>query len=272
MNAATPGLVFRGIASPLRALASAVYWLGVALGCLVLFPVALCIWAVSRPFDRRLVVLHRFTCFWASLYTWLNPAWRVEIEGREKILPDRVYVMVANHQSSLDILVLFRLFTHFKWVSKDSMFRVPCVGWNMTLNRYIRIRRGDRRSVAQMMRDCERTLEEGSSLMMFPEGTRSADGSLRPFRQGAFTLAKRRRLPLLPILVDGTAQALPKKSFVFRGRHTLRVRVLDEIPASTFEDTSSKALAEEVHGRLASELGDLRDEERRRQRAESGPA
>ena len=86
----------------------------------------------ARPSTAGCALLHRFTCFWASLYTWCNPVWRVRVEGREKIRPDATYVMVANHQSFLDILVLFRLFRHFKWVSKIEKFRVPCIGWNMS--------------------------------------------------------------------------------------------------------------------------------------------
>ena len=66
--------------------------------------------------------------------------------------------MVANHLSLLDILVLFRLFRHFKWVSKIENFRIPCIGWNMSLNRYIKLRRGDRESIVQMMEACEKTL------------------------------------------------------------------------------------------------------------------
>src|SRR5213594_748523 len=142
----------------LRRALSLVFWLFLVASSIVLFPVAVLIWAVTAPFDRRRALLHRFTCFWASLYSWLNPAWRVRIEGREKIQPGVAYVMVANHQSFLDILVLFRLFVHFKWVSKIEIFRVPCIGWNMRLNRYIKLRRGDARSVAEMMRACEQTL------------------------------------------------------------------------------------------------------------------
>jgi len=107
----------------------------------------------------------------------------VTIVNRERIRRDATYVIVANHQSLLDILVLFRLFVHFKWVSKAELFRIPCIGWNMTLNRYIRLRRGNPESIAAMMRDAERTLAEGSSLMIFPEGTRSADGRLKPVRR-----------------------------------------------------------------------------------------
>src|SRR5437870_1322111 len=195
---------------------SLVFWVFLVASSIVLFPVALVIWAVTAPVDRRRALLHRFTCFWASLYTWLNPAWRVRVEGRERIRPDAAYVMVANHQSLLDILVLFRLFVHFKWVSKIENFRVPFIGWNMALNRYIKLRRGSRESVARALDACERALAQGSSIMMFPEGTRSPDGRLRAFKPGAFTLAQRTGAPILPIVIEGTASALRAASSCVR--------------------------------------------------------
>jgi 1-acyl-sn-glycerol-3-phosphate acyltransferase len=230
---------------------SALFWLGIIVTSLLLFPVAVLIWAVTAPFDRRLRLLHRFTCFWASLYTWSNPGWRVTIEGRDRIRSDIAYVMVANHQSLLDILVLFRLFRHFKWVSKAELFRIPCIGWNMSLNRYIKLRRGDRASIAEMMDASTRTLGEGSSVMIFPEGTRSPDGQLRDFKHGAFTLALRTRSPILPIVIEGTAHALPKRGFVLKGRHPIRVRVLDELPYESFADMSVDALTAHVRDRVA---------------------
>lgn len=240
----------------MRAALSLVFWLFVAVTSLLLYPVAVAVWATTVLFDRRLVVLHRFTCFWASLYTWLNPVWRVRIAGREKIRSGVAYVMVANHQSLLDILVLFRLFVHFKWISKEEIFRIPCIGWNMRMNRYVALRRGDRASIAEMMQASERTIEEGSSIMMFPEGTRSSTGRLQPFKHGAFSLALRTGAPLLPIVVEGTARALPKRGLVLRGRHHIRVRVLDEIPHATFAGMSVEALTDAVHRRFAAELGE----------------
>jgi 1-acyl-sn-glycerol-3-phosphate acyltransferase len=240
---------------------SLVFWIFLTASSILLFPLALALWAVTAPFDRRLVVLHRFTCFWASLYSWLNPAWRVHIEGRERIRPGAAYVMVANHQSLLDILVLFRLFAHFKWVSKIENFRVPCIGWNMWLNRYIPLRRGDRQSVAEMMRACERTLAEGSSIMMFPEGTRSKDGRLQTFKPGAFALALRARVPLLPILIHGTAHALPKRGFVLQGRHAIRIRVLDEIPWAEFARRTVDELTSDMHAFFARHVGGAAAEE-----------
>jgi 1-acyl-sn-glycerol-3-phosphate acyltransferase len=235
---------------------SLLFWLFLTLTSILLFPVALTIWAATVLFDRRLVLLHRFTCFWGSLYTWFNPAWPVTVEGREKIRDDRAYVMVVNHQSLLDILVLFRIFRHFKWVSKIENFRIPCIGWNMRLNRYIELRRGDRDSVKLMMEACERTIGEGNSIMMFPEGTRSADGRLRAFKPGAFSLALSTRTPLLPIVLEGTGNALPKRGFVLRGRHPIRIRVLDEIPYERFATKSVEELTRDVRNLFAKELGE----------------
>jgi 1-acyl-sn-glycerol-3-phosphate acyltransferase len=237
-----------------RRLISALFWAFLTLSSIALFPVALLIWAVTAPFDPRLRLLHLFTCFWGSLYTWLNPAWPVQLRGRDKIRPGVTYVMVANHQSLLDILVLFRIFAHFKWVSKVENFRIPCIGWNMSLNRYIQLKRGDRASVIRMMQECRKTLAGGSSIMMFPEGTPTPDGRLRSFKTGAFELAKAAGTPILPILVEGTANALPKRGFVLQGRHRIRITVLDEVPPASFEGESVEDLTARMRELFASHL------------------
>jgi 1-acyl-sn-glycerol-3-phosphate acyltransferase len=224
----------------LRAAGSALYWIFIILSSVAMFPVALLCWALTLPFDRRKVILHRLTCFWASLYTWINPAWPVKVVGREKIDPNETYVMVANHQSLLDIFVLFRLFTHFKWVSKIENFRIPFIGWNMYLNGYIQLKRGDSSSTAVMLRTCRDNLDAGNSIMMFPEGTRSPTGKLRKFRPGAFDLAKDAKCPLLPIVVHGTASALPKRGVILQGHHQILIEVLDPIAYSTFAEDETE--------------------------------
>ncbi len=245
----------RRYAGPVRRLGSVLFWAFLVVTSIAMFPIAVLVWAVTAPFDRRRRLLHQFTCFWGSLYTWFNPAWRVRVEGREKVRPGVAYVMVANHQSLLDILVLFRLFVHFKWVSKIENFRVPFIGWNMVLNRYVKLRRGDKQSIGEMMSACSHLLDEGSSIMMFPEGTRSPDGKLRAFKHGAFTLAQGSGCPILPILLEGTANALPKRGFVLRGRHAISIRVLDEIPHAKLADRPVEAVTAEVWERFARELG-----------------
>jgi 1-acyl-sn-glycerol-3-phosphate acyltransferase len=233
---------------------SALFWAFLSLTSIALFPVAVLVWAATRPFDRRLRILHLFTCFWASLYTWANPAWPVTVVGREKIQRDEAYVMVANHLSLLDILVLFRLFRHYKWVSKVENFRIPFIGWNMRMNGYIELRRGDRSSVVQMVRQCLATLAHGSSIMIFPEGTRSADGRMRAFKTGAFEIALAAKRPILPIAIEGTSRALPKRGLVLRGRHPIRVTILDPLPHSAFADEEVGALTERVRGLIASAI------------------
>jgi 1-acyl-sn-glycerol-3-phosphate acyltransferase len=243
----------------LRVVGSGLFWLFMTVSSIAMFPVALLCWVATVPFDKRLVALHRLTCFWASMYTWLNPVWPVQVIGREKIDPDQTYVMIANHQSLLDILVLFRLFVHFKWVSKVENFNIPCVGWNMRLNRYIELRRGDRASIVKMLRACRETLHSGSSIMMFPEGTRSSTGRLRKFKAGAFELAKDTHKALLPIVVEGTATALPKKGLVFQGRHQIRIRVLDAIPYESFEDEPIEQLTDRIRELFVSQLDSEKD-------------
>jgi 1-acyl-sn-glycerol-3-phosphate acyltransferase len=161
----------------------------------------------------------------------LNPAWPVRIEGRERIDRNATHVMVANHQSLLDILVFFRLFVHFKWVSKIENFSIPFIGWNMWLNRYIPLKRGDKASIVQMLRACRETLAEGNSIMMFPEGTRSSDGRLRRFKLGAFELAKDSGKPILPL-----------------------VMVLDAIPPESFADEPVEELCDRVRTLIAAEI------------------
>lgn len=238
-----------------KTLASYVLWFLILLLAPLWFLGAFVIRIVTAPFDPRLRVLHLYSCFWASFYTYVFPYWRVTIRNRERLRSDTAYVVVSNHQSMLDILVLFRLYRHFKWVSKATIFRTPFIGWNMTLNRYIAIRRGDPNDAVRMMAACGAALESGSSILIFPEGTRSLDGELREFRHGAFTLALRHRVPVLPIVLDGTIDALPKHGIVSPGAD-IRVQVLEPIAVDGFTDVD--ALRDHVRAVMAAALRDLR--------------
>ncbi|HMA66710.1 MAG TPA: lysophospholipid acyltransferase family protein [Desulfosalsimonadaceae bacterium] len=228
----------------MQRLVAAGWFFFVASSSVLFFLLALVLRIITRPFDRRLVLLQQFTCFWASLYTWIIPAWRIHITGREHLPGKTPHVVVSNHQSLLDILVLFNLFFHFKFVSKIEIFKIPLIGWNMYLNQYIRLRRGDRKSVAQMMADCETAISRGNSVLIFPEGTRSPDGEIKDFKPGAFIVAHRTKSPILPVAIAGTNSALPKYSLNFHGRHDIRMHVLEPIAYERFahlsvEDTAA---------------------------------
>jgi len=225
---------------------SVVYLIFIALTSIPLFGCAVIIWCLTKPFGKQLAWLHQFTSFWATLYIWTMPAWSIKTSGREKIKKDTAYMVVSNHQSQLDILVAFSLFFHFKWVSKAEVFKLPLIGWNMVLNQYIKIKRGDRQSVETMMLQCEASIARGNSVYFFPEGTRSRNGRLKPFKTGAFILAHKMKIPILPIAINGSKNALPKHSINFHGRHPMRIQVLDEIPYTRFENLSVEETAESV--------------------------
>jgi 1-acyl-sn-glycerol-3-phosphate acyltransferase len=232
---------------------------------IVLFPIAFVLWLVTLPFDRNLVAQHLFTCWWATLYIWAHPGWRLRIEGRDKLPWTGAAILVANHQSQVDPLVAFALFRPFKPVSKASVRWVPIFGWNMMMNRYITLSRGERKSVAQMAEDCRYWLRRGVPVMIYPEGTRSPDGEIKEFKNGAFTLAAEENCPVFPVVIDGTRSALPKNSALVGLRADIRGRVLDPVfPDSAAANGSGHvrerafALRDVVRQRMIDELARMR--------------
>lgn len=213
---------------------------------------------VSAPFDPERKLLHMYTSAWAYHYVKLLPLWKTHFEGVEHIKPGRTYVMVANHQSLGDILVLFGLFRHFKWVSKREIFKVPFIGWNMAMNDYVGLNRGDATSIERMLDECRKHLRAGSSVMLFPEGTRSVDGELKGFKHGAFTLAKELSLEVVPIVIEGTRDALPKQGLLLRQPKPLQIYVRVLPPVSPDAADTPKALSELVRGKMLHELDDMR--------------
>ncbi len=229
------------------------YWAFFVLTLPLFFAVALALFLVTLPFDRRRVALHLYSCFWASFYVYANPLWRARIQGRQKVPWRGAAVIVANHLSLVDILVLYGLYRPFKWVSKAELFKVPAVGWNMVLNDYVRLRRGDRESIRAMMKHCRRHLARGSPILIFPEGTRSRDGKLQPFKDGAFRLAMEAKVPIIPVAMRGTYETLPKHGLVLRQHMDARVLVLDPLDPARFESVA--ALRDAARAAIARAIG-----------------
>ena len=173
-------------------------------------------------------------------------------------------VIVANHASVLDIPVLGSLLgdIDYRWVAKQSLFRVPLVGWHLWACGHIPVDRSRGGNLSRMQERVERVLGQGGSVMFFPEGTRSPDGALKPFRGGAFISAVQAGVPVLPIALDGTHALMVKGSLEFpRGTHKrVRVRVLDRIEAPAGGDTKvrAQALADEARRRMVAALDELR--------------
>jgi 1-acyl-sn-glycerol-3-phosphate acyltransferase len=208
--------------------------------------------AVVRLFDRD--PLHRRTARWfrrlGPVLAWINP-WHVRVSGAEHIEAGKVYVIVSNHQSMADIPVLTHVRVDAKWMAKASLFRTPVIGWMLRMAGDIPVERADRRQAAQALLKCARHLRQGCSLLFFPEGTRSPDGRVLPFQKGPFHLAAREGVPVVPIAVHGSGNALPRGTWLFGGSHRIRVRVLEPVPSAGMD---AEALRDTVRQRIVDEL------------------
>ena len=167
-------------------------------------------------------------------------------------------MVVANHQSFLDIFVLCNILHEWKWVAKKSLFRIPLFGWGFSLTGSISHDRGDTASALAVMAKCRHYLGERISVMMFPEGTRSPDGRLLPFKPGAFKLAVETGVPVLPIAVWGTAGGMPKGSIWVRPAR-IALRILEPVPTAGLKGYDVRRLRDDVHDRIERAL----DEEAR---------
>jgi 1-acyl-sn-glycerol-3-phosphate acyltransferase len=238
---------------------SLLFWFYLTVSSIVLWMIAVCIWLITFLIDPRLKILHYFSSLWGYHYIVLSPIWKTKYEGREKIKKKGVYILTPNHQSFMDIFVLFGLRKHYKWVSKKSLFRIPFMGWNMYMNKYIGLIRGSDPSIDKMKKECGKNLSRGSSILIFPEGTRSKDGNLRPFFSGAARLAVMNSVPLIPIVINGTKDILPKSAWRFhiKGRVRIAVHVLDPIhPDEVSGDY--KELNNRLYETMSAELENIR--------------
>lgn len=226
-------------------------------------PVVALVWAVTAPFDAGRYAAGRTFRLIGVLSVRLNPLWKFETAGRTVADPRRPYVVVSNHESWADIFLISTLPWEMKWLSKDTVFRVPCLGWMMWMANDIPVRRGERSSAARAFGAARNRLAKRVSVMIFPEGTRSRDGSLLPFKDGAFRIAIETATPILPLAVAGTRRAMAKGSFRFQ-RSRARVEVLDPIETAglTLADVPSlrertRTLIAAARDRLLRELEEL---------------
>ncbi len=218
----------------MRHLGSNLYWAFFLFSLPVFFLGVLVLFALTFPFDRNGRWVHLYSCFWGQCYFYANPFWRARFEGRN-LLPWRgPAVLVANHASIADILLLYGLYRPYKWVSKKSVFKLPFIGWNMRLNRYVGLERGNRQSILKMVTECEHWLSRGVPVLLFPEGTRSEDGQVKEFKDGAFRLAINARCPVIPIVVMGTGQLLPKHGYLLGNGYHCLAKVLPPIDPAPF--------------------------------------
>ena len=217
---------------------SVLLWTYFVVSSVVFTPVGLSVWLITVLFDRKLRILHLFSCFWGAQYIWIIPFWSLKVYDRNKFDDGRRYIMVSNHQSLADIVVVYSLFKHFRWTSKAELFKTPFVGWVLSLNRSIKIYRGANDAYRMFEDQAIKAIRSGNTVMIFPEGTRSGDGKIGKFKEGAFKIAHMTKTDILPLVLDGTSRAIPKSGWVLRGRQRMILKVLDPVPYKDFQNFS----------------------------------
>jgi 1-acyl-sn-glycerol-3-phosphate acyltransferase len=157
---------------------------------------------------------------------------------------------MANHQSNFDIPVLLgRLPVQFRWLAKQELFRIPIFGRGMRGCGYISIDRTNRKLAFESLNEAARKIREGVSVMIFPEGTRSADGRIRPFKKGGFVLSVDAGVPIVPIVIHGTRAIMPKGSLMVRSQD-IRMEILAPIDTAAYTRKTKDELMEKVRSAI----------------------
>ena len=189
---------------------SAFGWFMVGVWTILLFPPVALGALILFPFDRDRKRIHPLISLWAKAILVTCPLMRVRFEGTEQLKPGETYVLVANHQSIADIVAVLHLSHPFKFIAKRELFWIPVFGWALSSAGYIPLIRGDQKSGKEAVLKAKGCLERGVSVLLFPEGTRSRDGDIHDFKIGAFKLASEVGVPVVPIVIDGTWNLIPK--------------------------------------------------------------
>lgn len=206
------------------------------------------------PLDPQRRWAHKCGTLWGKAIMKANPYWKLHLSGLHNIKADQSYVVISNHLSLADIIILFHLGIQFKWLAKTSLFYIPFFGWNMSLMKYIPLERGRHGSIRKSYQEAKRWLRQGMSVLIFPEGTRSRDGFLGEFKNGAFKMALELRKPILPIALVGTDKALPKGKIMLGARVKFSLNVLPPIDTRDYEPEDFEKLKNKVRSLIQKEI------------------
>jgi len=204
-------------------------------------------------FSRTGNVPHLMARFWANSILWVSRV-KITVSGTEKLTPGGSYIYMPNHQSNADIpLLLGRLPVQFRWLAKAELFKIPLFGRAMRGVGYISIDRSNRKSAFESLARAARTIRDGTSVLIFPEGTRSRDGKLLPFKKGGFVLAVDSGVPIVPVIIRGTGDIIPKGNFMIRPA-PVTMQILDPVETSDFTRKTKDALLERIRTILSENL------------------
>ena len=237
---------------------SCLFYLLVFVVAVLLYIASFIALVVCYPFDKQRRVVHWLSkcicmCFWYPLLTCKR-----NIKGLENVDKNKSYVIAINHNAMTDILALYFLPLGFRWVSKKEVFKIPYIGPLLSIHGDIAIDRKDgRNAMRKVTEQGKMWIGRGVSIAMFPEGTRSKDGEIARFKQGAFALAKEAGVEILPVVMHGTRTVL-KKNFMVNWRNRLTVSVLPPISAEQVATMEVAELSEMTREMMCQEYEKIR--------------
>ncbi|MBU2252351.1 MAG: 1-acyl-sn-glycerol-3-phosphate acyltransferase [Proteobacteria bacterium] len=201
---------------------------------------------------------HKVANLWARMLLWLTST-RVNVIGRENVLLGKPQIFMANHQSDFDVLIVTaHIPGQFRWIAKKELFKIPIFGRAMRSAGYIEIDRQNHEKAMKSLDEAAQKIREGKSVVTFPEGTRSKDRTIKPFKQGLFHLAIKAGVPIVPISIIGAHEIMPKRTLKFRpGKITMIIDRPVDVSGYTIETRGE--LIERVRGIIVRNFESVRN-------------
>ncbi|MCW9097894.1 MAG: 1-acyl-sn-glycerol-3-phosphate acyltransferase [Ignavibacteriaceae bacterium] len=228
---------------------------------LILNTIAVCLTIIIiSPFDKKGNTVHYIGKFWSLLNIFLSGT-RLTIRGKEKINTNLTHIVMSNHQSLFDVWALIgKIPLQIRWIVKAEIRKIPIFGYTLERMGHIYVDRKKRAAAYISLETAAGKIKNGTSVIIFPEGTRSNDGHLLKFRMGGIIMALKSGVPILPVTVNGSRFVLPKNTLALMPGK-IEVVVGDMIDASTYDENNKNELMEKIrsaiHENLDLEYGKL---------------
>ncbi|MBF0117716.1 MAG: 1-acyl-sn-glycerol-3-phosphate acyltransferase [Desulfobacterales bacterium] len=202
-------------------------------------------------FTKKANIGHLIAAMWGRSILWITNI-KVNVSGLSNIDPNKSYIYMPNHQSFFDIPVLFgHLRVQFRWLAKAELFKIPVFGTAMKGAGYISIDRSNKKSAKESIDKAANAIEDGVSIIIFPEGTRSKDDSIQTFKKGGFILAIDKGVPIVPVIIKGTREILARDKFIIKSGN-VSFKILPPIDTSGYSLANKDELVNKVHDIMCS--------------------
>ena len=204
-------------------------------------------------FDKKRLIFNSLSTYYCRYFIASSYFWKVNYIHNSLLEPKKTYIYVSNHQSLTDIPAAFFIKYNFKFISKKSLFSLPVIGYYMKMSGFLSIQRGSKESISKLLQLANEHLENKNSLLFFPEGRRVSGNTILPFKQGAFTLAIRHNVTIVPVMIKCTKKSVMHKIVHGKGRERITVKVLD--PITPTKNETAQELAKKSYEVILKEWG-----------------